>query len=217
MFKLWMWERLFTDFSIFLAGFGMTLVVSLLALVLTLLISLTGGLVRCSHARIAKNLLWLYMSLFQNTPLVVQIFFFYYVLPRMGVVLSPFSVGCLGLALYTGAFGIAVVEASILAIPKQQSEAAMSQGFSYLQTMSHVIIPQAMKIALPSLTNQAVNLIKNSSVLAMIAGGDLMYRTDSWASETAVYGPTFLVTGLLYLSICLPLSRLVKTLESKVR
>jgi len=67
------------------------------------------------------------------------------------------------------------------------------------------------------LTNQAVNLIKNSSVLAMIAGGDLMYRTDSWASETAVYGPTFPVTGLLYLSICLPLSRLVKTLESKVR
>ena len=117
MFKLWMWERLFSDFSIFLAGFGMTLVVSLLALVLTLLISLAGGLVRCSHARTGKSILWLYMSLFQNTPLVVQIFFFYYVLPRMGVVLSPFSVGCLGLALYTGAFGIAVV-ASPTAMPK---------------------------------------------------------------------------------------------------
>jgi putative glutamine transport system permease protein len=136
----------YTDFSIVLAGFGMTLGVSLLALVLTLLISLVGGLVRCSHARIGKSLLGLYMSLFQNTPLFVQIFF-YYVLPRKGVVLSPFAVGCLGLALYTGAF--------VQAIPKQLSEAAMSQGFSYLQTMFHVIIPQAMKIALPSLTNQA--------------------------------------------------------------
>lgn len=212
-----MWERLFSDFSIFLSGFGMTLLVSLLALALTLVISLIGGLVRCSHSKFGKQFFRFYMSLFQNTPLVVQIFFFYYVLPRLGVVLSPFTVGCLGLALYTGAFGCAVVEASILAIPKQQSEAAMSQGFSYLQTMLHVIIPQAMKIALPSMTNQAVNLIKNSSVLAMIAGGDLMYRSDSWASESAVYGPTFLVTGLLYLSICLPLSRMVKRLEAKVR
>jgi len=212
-----MWERLFSDFSIFLAGFGITLLVSLLALALTLLISLVGGLVRCSHAKIGRQGFRLYMSLFQNTPLVVQIFFFYYVLPRLGVVLSPFAVGCLGLALYTGAFGSAVVEASILAIPKQQSEASLSQGFSYLQTMRYVVIPQAMKIALPSMTNQTVNLIKNTSVLAMIAGGDLMYRSDSWASETAVYGPTFLVTGLLYLSVCLPLSRMVKRLETKVR
>jgi len=217
VFKLWMWERLFSDFSVFLLGFGKTLLVSAIALALTLLISLAGGLIRCSTSKVGKQIIRGYMSLFQNTPLVVQIFFFYYVLPRLGVVLSPFAVGCIGLALYTGSFGSAVVESSILAIPKEQTEASMSQGFNYLETMRHVVIPQAMKIALPAMTNQAVNLIKNSSVLAMIAGGDLMYNSDSWASGSAVYGPTFLITGLLYLSICLPLSRLVKRLEGKVR
>lgn len=137
-----MWERLYTDFSIVLAGFGMTLGVSLLALVLTLLISLVGGLVRCSHARPPRAV---YEPFSEHS--LVRTDFLLLLRPRKGVVLSPFAVGCLGLALYTGAF--------VQAIPKQLSEAAMSQGFSYLQTMFHVIIPQAMKIALPSLTNQA--------------------------------------------------------------
>jgi putative glutamine transport system permease protein len=83
--------------------------------------------------------------------------------------------------------------------------------------MFHIVLPQAMKVALPPMTNQAVNLIKNSSVLAMIAGGELMYRADSWASESAVYGPTFVVTGLLYLSLCLPLSMAARKLEKKTR
>jgi len=67
------------------------------------------------------------------------------------------------------------------------------------------------------MTNQAINLIKNSSVLAMIALGELMYRADSWASEMAVFGPTFIVTGLLYLAICLPLSRFSKRAEEALK
>jgi putative glutamine transport system permease protein len=65
------------------------------------------------------------------------------------------------------------------------------------------------------LTNQAIFLIKNTSVLAMVAGGDLMYRADSWASENLYYGPTYIVTGLLYLALCLPLSRLARRLEQR--
>lgn len=217
MFKAWMWKKLAEDFPIFLQGFGMTLVVSCIALILMVLISLAGGLSRCSSNRMLQRFFQAYMSLFQNTPLVVQIFFFYNVLPRFGILLTSFEVGFLGLSLYTGAFGCAVIEASIKAIPREQTEAAFSQGFGYLQAMFLVILPQAMKIALPAMTNQAVNLIKNSSVMAMIAGGELMYRSDSWASETAIYGPTFFVTGLLYLSVCLPLSRLVRKLERRTR
>ncbi|MFA6845845.1 MAG: amino acid ABC transporter permease [Sphaerochaetaceae bacterium] len=217
MFKAWMWKKLVEYFPIFLQGFGVTIAISLLALFLTVLISFIGGLSRCSSNKFLQRLFQAYMSLFQNTPLVVQVFFLYNVLPRLGVLLTTFEVGLLGLSLYTGAFGSAIIEASLKAIPQEQIEAAFSQGFGYLQTMFLIILPQAMKIALPPMTNQAVNLIKNSSVMAMVAGGELMYRSDSWASEMAIYGPTFLITGLLYLSLCLPLSRIVQRLERRAK
>jgi putative glutamine transport system permease protein len=156
-----------------------------------------------------------YMTFFQNTPLVVQIFFLYNVLPRLHILLSPFACGCLGLALYTGAFGAAVIESAIKAVPAGQLEASYSQGMTYLQSMRYIILPQAAKIALPPMTNQAVNLIKNSSTLAMIAGGDLMYRANSWASSNQYYVPSFIVTGLLYLALCLPLSKFAQNLEKK--
>ena len=146
------------------------------------------------------------MSFFQNTPLVIQIFIYYNVLPKVGVRLGVVAIGVLGLALYTGAYAADIVRSAIKAVPTGQMEAAYSQGFSYLQTMRYIILPQAVKIGLPPMTNQAVNLIKNSSVLAVIAGGELMYRADSWSGSNLIYGPTFVMTGVLYLSICLPIS-----------
>ncbi|WP_139314659.1 ABC transporter permease subunit, partial [Desulfosporosinus metallidurans] len=89
-------------------------------------------------------------------------------------------VGVLGVGVYHGAYIAEVVRAGISSIHRGQMEAALSQGFSFWGAMRHVILPQASRLVLPPLTNQAVNLIKNTSVLAMIAGGDLMYHADSW-------------------------------------
>jgi putative glutamine transport system permease protein len=100
-------------------------------------------------------------------------------------------------------------------VPQGQKEASASQGFNAWQTMVYVVLPQTRKIVLPPLTNQAVFLIKNTSVLAMVAGGDLMYQADSWAAANLYYGPAYIVTGLLYLVLCLPLSRWVRSLEKK--
>jgi len=78
-----------------------------------------------------------------------------------------------------------------------------------------VILPQAARVVLPPLTNQAVSLIKNTSVLAMIAGGDLMYHADSWSAENIYYGPAYVTVGLLYLLLCFPLAQLARYLERK--
>ena len=82
--------------------------------------------------------------------------------------------------------------------------------------MRYIILPQAKRLAYPPLTNLAVNLIKNTSVMAMIAGGDLMYHADSWASANLYYGPAYVATGLLYLAICFPLAAYAKHLEHKM-
>jgi putative glutamine transport system permease protein len=215
MFALFKWVELFTSWEDFAAGFGVTVLVSFIALIATLAISVVLGLARCSGNRIVKAFLLGFINFFQNTPLVVQLFFMYNVLPRFGLMLSPFACGCLGLSLYTGSFGASIVESAINAVPAGQKEAAYSQGMNYMTTMVYIILPQAVKIALPPLTNQAVNLIKNSSVLEMIAGGDLMYHADSWASDTQYYGPSFIVTGALYLALCLPLSKFAEHLQKK--
>ena len=156
-----------------------------------------------------------YVEFIQNTPLVIQVFFLYHALPHMGVMLPVFVVGVLGVGVYHGAYIAEVVRAGINSIHRGQMEAALSQGFSFWGAMRHIILPQASRVVLPPLTNQAVNLIKNTSVLAMVAGGDLMYRADSWSSENIYYGPAYVVVGLLYLLLCLPLATLTRRLERK--
>ncbi len=209
------WQTWFSDWTFFADGFLRTIYISLLALMLTLIIGVIAGILLCGNNRIILSFLKGYMSFFQNTPLVIQIFIYYNVLPKIGVLLSVETIGVLGLALYTGAYAADIVHSAIKAVPTGQMEAASSQGFSYLQAMFFVILPQAIKIGLPPMTNQAVNLIKNSSVLAVIAGGELMYRADVWSGSNLIYGPTFVMTGVLYLVICLPISLLARWLEKR--
>ena len=138
-------------------------------------------------------------------------------LAMAGLVLSEFTIGVIGVGLYHGAYIGEVVRAGILAIPKGQTEAAYSQGFDYIQTMRYIVLPQTIKIILPPLANQAVNLIKNTSVLAIIAGGDLMYTADSYASSSLNYGPAYLVAGLVYFILCYPLAIFAKRYEEKLK
>ena len=209
------WQAWFKDWPYFAEGFLRTLYISLLGLFFTLVIGLIVGILLCGRNRLVLALCRGYMSFFQNTPLVIQIFIFYNVLPKLGIRLDVVTIGVLSLALYTGAYAADIVHSAIMAVPTGQMEAASSQGFGYLQSMVHIILPQAVKIGLPPMTNQAVNLIKNSSVLAVIAGGELMYCADSWSGSNLIYGPTFVMTGVLYLAICLPISLLARWLEKR--
>ncbi len=209
------WQRLFTDWHLFAQGFLRTLLISGLGLLFTLVIGIALGLMLCSKAKPLHAVIRGYMSLFQNTPLVMQVFIFYNVLPRIGIRWDTVSIGVIGLALYTGAYATDIVASAIRAVPLGQMEAASSQGFGFLGSMFRVVLPQAIKIGLPPMTNQAVNLIKNSSVMAVIAGGELMYVANSWGYDKIIYGPTFVVTGLLYLVICLPISLLARKLEKR--
>ena len=209
------WRFLFSDFHLFLQGFFRTLLISGLGLVLTLVIGIFLGMILCSKWKIAHLIIRGYMSIFQNTPLVMQVFIFYNVFPKIGITWDTVTIGVLGLALYTGAYATDIVASAIKAVPIGQMEAASSQGFGFMGSMFRVVLPQAVKIGLPPMTNQAVNLIKNSSVMAVIAGGELMYSANIWSGSNLIYGPTFVLTGVLYLVICLPISLLARRLEKR--
>ena len=212
-FAWFKWEALFSHWQVFAEGFLMTVLVSVLALSLALILGVLLGIIGSSRFKAAKAAARVYIEFLQNTPLVIQVFFLFNALPYVGVVLPVLAVGVLGVGCYHSAYIAEIIRAGIGAVSKGQKEAAASQGIGYWQSMRHVVLPQASKIVLPPLANQAVFLVKNTSVMAIVAGGDLMYHADSWASETLYYGPAYVATGLLYLAICLPLSRIVRNLE----
>jgi putative glutamine transport system permease protein len=217
-FALWRWVRLFTESSVFLEGFFVTILVAISALLLALVLGIIFGLFSTSSKAILKTISRVYVEFFQNTPLVIQVFFVYNALPYIGFTLDVFSIGVLCVGIYHGAYVSEVIRAGITSIPHGQMEAARSQGFSYIQAMLWIILPQTITIVLPPLANQAVNLIKNTSVLALIAGGDLMYRADSWASNgTLSYGPAYLLTGVLYFLLCFPLVSWARRHEVKIK
>lgn len=215
-FAWFKWEALFSDWTVFADGFKTTILVAILSLSLALALGIVFGVLGASQWKLAKVVSRIYVEFIQNTPLVIQVLFLYNGLPHMGIMIPIFAVGVLGVGVYHGAYVAEVVRAGINSIHRGQMEAALSQGFTFGGAMRHIILPQASRVVLPPLTNQAVNLIKNTSVLAMVAGGDLMYRADSWSSGNIYYGPAYVTVGLLYLILCLPLALLTRRLEGKM-
>lgn len=209
------WLALFEDWAVFAEGFFTTVVIAGLGLVLALLLGMLFGVAGASPGRGGRRLSRLYVELIQNTPLVIQIFFLYHGLPHLGINLPVFSIGVLGVGIYHGAYIAEIIRAGIQSIPRGQLESAYSQGFGYWQAMRYIVLPQATRIVYPPITNQAVSLIKNTSVLAMVAGGELMYQADSWSSSNLYYAPAYIVTGLLYLSLCYPLASYACYLEKR--
>ncbi len=214
-FAWFKWEALFRDWRVFAEGFSFTILASILALLLALALGVIFGVFSTTNNKLLKGTSRVYVEFIQNTPLLIQVFFLYNGLPHLGIMLNVFTVGVLGVGVYHGAYIAEVVRAGIQAIPRGQMEAAHSQGFNHLQTMRHIILPQAMKVVLPPLTNQAVSLIKNTSVMAMVAGGELMYHADSWSSNNLYYGPAYVTVALLYLILCFPLAKLAQRLEER--
>lgn len=218
LFDVKRWSALFDAFpEYYVAGFLMTLKISLVGLAVALVLGVLFGVFSTAKLKLFRIFSRIYVEFIQNTPLALQVMFYYSILPMLfsssGFRIPKFVLGVLGVGVYHGAYIAEVIRTGIEAIPKGQSEAAASQGFSYLETMRHIILPQTIKIIMPPLANQALNLVKNTSILAMVAGMDLMYFTDSWASDRGYFAQAYFTSALMYFIICFPLARLARYLE----
>ncbi|GED68409.1 glutamine ABC transporter permease [Brevibacillus reuszeri] len=211
------------DFSIltnhwdmYLEGFGNTLKASLLALIGSFVLGTIFAIFRISPIRPLNWIGAAFVEFVRNIPLILVVFLFFVGLPSIGIRLNPFLAGTMGLTVYTAAFIAETIRAGIQAVPKGQTEAARSSGLTYLQTMRYVILPQAIKVVIPPMGNQFINLVKNSSVLGVIAGLDLMYFGDLIAADTFVTFDVYIFVGLFYLILTLPLSSFVSYLERRL-
>lgn len=210
-----MFSILVNHWPAFWSGFLFTLASSLIALAGSLIIGVIFALLEISEHKGWRIIGRIYIEIFRNIPLLVITMFFYIVIPMFFSKVSGFTAGTIGLTIYTSAFIAETVRAGIEAVDLGQMEAARSTGLSYTQAMVHIVFPQAIKMTIPPLGNQFINLVKNSSVLAFVAGFDLMYQGNVIASTTFDTSNTYLAVGLLYLILTLPLSYFMRYLEKK--
>ncbi len=214
------WLKVWTYKSTFLLGFLTTLETALFAVLLSLCLGLLFGLMSTSGKTALQAVARVYVEFIQNTPLLLQICFLYYAMSFSGHSLSIIASGIISIGVYHGAYMSEVIRAGIQSIPRGQFEAAHSQGFSYLATMYYIILPQSIKIILPPMVNQVVNLIKNTSCLYIIGGSDLISITYSFvtgANTGGAHGPAYLVSGVMFFIICFPLSMLASTWENNLK
>ena len=217
------WSLTFAEMDSLWTGFALTLKVVLAGLALSLVLGTVLGVFSTTRSRVLRGISRVYVEFFQNTPLPVQVFFMYMAGPKLlqailgtadPVRTSAFALGVLGVGLYHAAYVSEVIRTGIESVPRGQFEAALSQGFSRLQSYVYIVLPQTFKVILPPLCNQALNLVKNTSVLALIAGGDLMYNADNFVS-TYGYLQGYIMACVLYFIICFPLAILVQWLEAR--
>lgn len=217
---------IFDNWDLFWGGFLTTIWVSLCASGLALLIGSVVAVVRVTPSGGLKVAAITYTEFFRNTPFLVQALALYFGLPKLGIRLQfhlfglefdqPFVVGTLALALYTGAYVAEVIRSGLLSIPVGQTEAARSLGLSLVQTLYLVTLPQAVRLVIPPLGNLLIALIKNSSILASISLGELMFQASLVNNRTFRTFEVFTAVILFYLLLTLPLGWLLARLEAKL-
>jgi ectoine/hydroxyectoine ABC transporter permease protein EhuD len=199
-----------------LRGALLTITVSLLAFSLALIFGLVTGIARISRVAPLRAVAACYIQFIRGTPLLLQLFFIYYVLPYVGIVLTPFVSGALGLTLNYAAYMAEVFRSGIQAIPKGQWEAGQSVGMSRRLLLRRIILPQAIRIIIPSLGNFFVSIFKDSALVSVITMRDLMFSGQLLASATYKHFEIFTEVAVIYFLISYPTAKLVEWVEAKV-
>ena len=187
----------------YLPLFGHGLVATIWLSVVSFACALAVGIVVCAMNLQRQRLLRVPAKVFidavRATPLLAQLYFLYFGLPRLGVVLPEIVVGILALALNSGAYIAEIIRAGILSIARGQVEAAIASGMTYTQRMRHIILPQAFKVTIPPLLGQAIVLVKDSALLSLISVSELTRAGQLLASDRFMPAEGFITTAACYL------------------
>ena len=202
---------------LFTKAMWLTLRIGWMGILLSIVIGLVTALIRHFNVPVLKQITGIYIELFRNTPLLVQLFFMYYGLPRLGVPISAEACGVLGLALLGGAYMAEVFRSGLESIEPIQSESALSLGMNHAQVMRHLILPQAVSTSVPAFIANIIFLLKETSVFSAISLMDLMFTAKDLIGlyYKTIESLTLLV--IFYLLILLPVSIIGSIIERRMR
>ncbi|PPK92412.1 cystine transport system permease protein [Kineococcus xinjiangensis] len=201
------WELVRAALGPLLAGlvYG-TIPLTAISFTAGLALALAVALMRLSGIAPLAAIARFYVSVIRGTPLLLQLFIIYYGLPSLGVTIDPFPSACIALTLNVGGYASEVVRAAILAVPKGQTEAALTVGMGYATTMRRIVLPQASRVAVPPLSNTLIALVKDTSLASTIQVTELLRKAQELAAPTFEFFALYGVAALYYWIVCLVLS-----------
>ena len=211
-------DLVFNSFPLLLIGAGVTIQITVLSTAIGFVIGLVVGVARISHLRPLRLLAEVYVEFFRGTPLLVQIFLFYFALPVItGQRIDPFIAAISACGINSGAYVAEIFRAGIQSVDDGQMEAGRSLGMTWLQTMRYIIVPQAFKRVIPPLGNEFIAMLKDSSLVSVIGFEELTRRGQLIIAKTYGSFEIWMSVAVIYLVMTLTISRFVAYLERRYR
>lgn len=211
------WQYIQSVLPQFYAATLMTLKISFIGIVLSILLGLICSIISTYQVRILNKIVKVYIEVSRNTPLLIQLFFLYYGLPKIGIKLDGFSCGVIGLTFLGGSYMAEAFRAGLQSVAQGQIDSARSIGLNAVQVFQYVVFPQALSLSIPAIGANCLFLIKESSVLSAIAVVELLFVTKDLIGMDYKTTEALFLLIVAYLMILLPVSALTSYLEYRSR
>lgn len=208
-------ERLPTFLPILLVGFEVTLIVAAGSLVIAMSLGLLLASARTSGHRVLSGAATVYVEFIRGTPALTQLFIIYFGLAYFGFTLPGLVAAIAGLGLNGAAYVSEIFRAGLSAVPDGQRQAALSLGLTPYQTFRYVRVPQAFRMMLPPFCNYAIQLVKDTSLASVVAAPEVMFRARALVMETYLSMQIYVLVGIMYLCISIPLAILAGRLQRR--
>jgi polar amino acid transport system permease protein len=209
-------EILAENYGVLIGGAATTVIVSVLAIAIGMVLGLSLAFGLLSQKGPLPALCGLYRSFWRGTPILVQLLIVFYLLPRVGIDVPPFVAAVIALALNTAAFQAEIYRAGLMTIPRGEIEAARMLGIGRWTIRRRILIPQMFRLVLPPLINETIIIVKNSSLVSVIAVTELMRRSQQIASTTFKPLEAYLIAGAIYLAVNLVLAHAGARMERRL-
>ena len=211
------YEAISSYLPLYISAFFLTVRIGWLGIAMSLVIGISGAFVLHFKIPVISVLINTYVELFRNTPLLVQLFFIYFGLPKIGLVVSAQNCGIIGLGLLGGSYMIEAIRSGIEAVPVSQTESALALGFTRRQIFADIILPQAIAGSMPAVIANIIFLLKETSVFSAISLMDLMFTAKDLIGLYYNTTECLFLLVLFYIIMLLPVSAVGSLAEKKVR
>ena len=212
----WNWQFALETLPPLFKGLRFTLEATLFGSALAFVLGLVWAIARMAEVPVASQLVRLWVEFIRGTPLLIQLYFLFYIFPTYGVTLPALETGIVGLGLYYSAYASEVYRAGIESVPRGQWEASLALGLPLARMWGRIVVPQALRFATPVLGNFVISMFKESAILSTITVLEVIGQANIVGAQTARFIEPFTMAGLIFLSISYPAARLVRLLEARL-
>lgn len=209
------WDRVWDGLPLLLAGAVTTIAITAGGFCIAVVLGLFAGTLLGARSRAVRGATRVYVDVFRAVPVLTQLFILYFGLVEVGIRLEPLQAAILGFGINGGAYLAEVFRAGILSVHHGQTEAAQMLGMTRLAVLRIVVLPQAMRVVLPSLSNYAIGLLKDSTLASAVAAPELMFLARKLVDRTFLGPQIYFAVTVIYLAMSLPLGRLTRLAEAR--